>query len=148
MNICVVGTGYVGLSSGTCLAYLGHQVRGFDVDPKRAASLREGVLPIYEPRLDELFRLSRNNLTFGGDLALAMKDADAIFVTVGTPSLPDGSPDLQYIDSAAEMTGRISPPNPLSSSTSRPFRSAQIGEWNRLSAKHTGKTIERRTRVL
>ena len=76
-----------------------------DIDPKRAASLREGILPIYEPHVDDLFQLYRKNLTFGSDLALAMRDADAIFVTVGTPSLPDGRPDLQYIDSAAEMIG-------------------------------------------
>lgn len=106
MNICIVGTGYVGLSTGTCLAYLGHQVRGFDVDKQRTASLRKGVLPIYEPGLQELFNLARNNLTFGSDPALAMRDADVIFITVGTPSLRDGRPDLQYIDSAAETVGK------------------------------------------
>jgi len=106
MNICIVGTGYVGLSTGIFLAYLGHQVRGFDVDKDRAASLRKGVLPIYEPGLKELFTLSRENLTFGSDPTLAVRDADVIFITVGTPSLPGGRPDLQYIDSAAEMVGK------------------------------------------
>lgn len=88
------------------MAYLGHQVRGFDVDKQRAASLSKGVLPIYEPGLQELFSLSRTNLTFGSDPAVAIRDADVIFITVGTPSLPDGRPDLQYIDSAAEMVGK------------------------------------------
>jgi len=106
MNICIVGTGYVGLSTGTCLAYLGHQVRGFDVDKQRTALLRKGVLPIYEPGLQELFGLARKNLAFASDPAVAMRDADVIFITVGTPSLPDGRPDLQYIDSAAEVVGK------------------------------------------
>jgi len=88
------------------LAYLGHQVRGFDVDKERAALLRKGVLPIYEPGLQELFSLAKKNLTFGPDPALAMRDADVIFITVGTPSLPGGRPDLQYIDSAAETVGK------------------------------------------
>lgn len=106
MNIGIIGTGYVGLSTGTCLAYLGHRVRGFDVDQERIDSLRKGILPIYEPGLEDLFSLSRKNLTFGSDPASVIGDADVIFITVGTPSLPDGSADLRYIDSAAETIGR------------------------------------------
>ncbi len=106
MNVCIVGTGYVGLSTGVCLAYLGHQVKCLDVDERKIAGLQNGILPIYEPGLKELFDSSRNNLNFTSDPALAMWDAEVIFVTVGTPSLDDGRANLQYVEAATKMAGQ------------------------------------------
>lgn len=106
MRVCTVGTGYVGLSTATCLAYLGHQVRGFDVDKRKIALLQRGVLPIHEPGLEELLCLAKKHITFVDDPTFAVGDAEVIFVTVGTPSLADGSPDLQYLKSAAKMIGK------------------------------------------
>ncbi len=105
MKVCIIGTGYVGLSTGVCLAFLGHQVHCLDVNEQKIAGLRKGVLPIYEPGLAELFECSTKNLTFTTDAASAIHDAEVVFITVGTPSLPDGHADLQYIQAAAEMTG-------------------------------------------
>ena len=104
--MCTVGTGYVGLSTAICLAHLGHEVRGFDVDKGKIASLQKGVLPIYEPGLQELLGLARKKPTFVDDPAIALREAEVIFITVGTPSLSDGRPDLRYLHSAAEMIGK------------------------------------------
>src|SRR6516165_8757342 len=106
MRVCTVGTGYVGLSTATCLAFLGHQVRGFDVDKRKIALLQRDVLPIHEPGLEELLGLAKKNITFVDDPAFAVGDAEVIFVTVGTPSLGDGRPDLRCLESAAEMIGK------------------------------------------
>ena len=106
MNVCIVGTGYVGLSTGVCLAYLGHQVNCLDVDEQKIAGLNNGTLPIYEPGLKELFDSSRHNLTFTSDPAEAMHDAKIVFITVGTPSLEDGRANLQYVEAAAKMAGQ------------------------------------------
>ena len=106
MRVCTVGTGYVGLSTATCLAFLGHQVRGFDVDKRKIALLQRDVLPIHEPGLEELLGLAKKNITFVDDPAFAVGDAEVIFVTVGTPSLADGRPDLRCLESAAEMIGK------------------------------------------
>ncbi len=101
MKVCIVGTGYVGLSTAICLAYLGHEVRGLDVDKQKIESLRKGILPIHEPGLHELLHLTRNNLSFSADPAAAITGAEIIIVTVGTPNLADRRPDLRYLDSAA-----------------------------------------------
>lgn len=106
MKVCTVGTGYVGLSTAMCLAFLGHEVRGFDIDKRKIASLRKGVLPIYEPGLQELLALVQKKITFVDDLALAVRDSEVIFMTVGTPSLSDGRADLGFLRSAAEMIGK------------------------------------------
>jgi len=105
MRVCIIGTGYVGLSTGVCLAYLGHEVQCLDIDEQKIADLRKGNLPIYEPGLEELF-LERKSLNFTSEPAVAMRDAEVIFITVGTPSLPDGHPDLRHIYAAAEMAGK------------------------------------------
>ena len=96
----------MGLSTGVCLAYLGHQVQCLDVDKRKIAGLRKGTLPIYEPGLEELFESARINLNFTSEPALAMHDAEVIFITVGTPSLEDGRANLEYVHAAAEMAGK------------------------------------------
>jgi UDPglucose 6-dehydrogenase len=104
-KICIVGTGYVGLTTGVCLAFLGHQVTCVDVDQSKIDSLHRGEVPIYEPHLRELMVLAAENLAFTTSYAEGVADADVVFIAVGTPSAADGSPDLRYLRSAAQSIG-------------------------------------------
>lgn len=106
MRVLVVGTGYVGLTTGVALAYLGNQVTCLDIAQPKIDMLRAGQVPIYEPGLPELLALSANNLNFTTHYDEAdIAHCDVIFISVGTPSLPDGSADLQYVKMAAESIG-------------------------------------------
>jgi UDPglucose 6-dehydrogenase len=105
MNVCIIGTGYVGLTTGTCLAFLGHKVTCVDSDPKKIALLRAGQTPIYEPFLSELIAEANGNLRFTTDYSEAIPDARVIFIAVGTPPSPNGSPDLRYLSAAAHGIG-------------------------------------------
>lgn len=99
MKIAVAGTGYVGLVAGVCFAEVGHDVTCVDVDEKKVEIMRQGISPIYEEGLEEL--MQKNNakgaLHFTTDYQEAYRDADAIFIGVGTPEMPDGSANLSYI---------------------------------------------------
>lgn len=99
MNIAVVGTGYVGLVTGTCFSETGNHVTCVDIDEKKVARLRSGEIPIYEPGLDVLFERNtrQGRLKFTTDLAEAIKDAEVIFLALPTPPGEDGSADLSYI---------------------------------------------------
>ena len=103
-KICVIGTGYVGLVTGTCFADLGNEVICLDIDHERIASLKAGQMPIYEPGLEQLVKqnVAAERLFFTTDYALALKDAEYAFIAVGTPSGNDGEADLRYVRSAAE----------------------------------------------
>lgn len=103
-KICVIGTGYVGLVTGTCFADLGNDVTCLDVDENRIGNLKKGVMPIYEPGLEELVtrNVDSGRLSFTTNYAEAVKGADFAFIAVGTPSGGDGEADLQYVRSAAE----------------------------------------------
>ena len=105
MNVCIIGTGYVGLTTGTCLAFLGHKVTCVDSDPQKIALLQAGQTPIYEPFLNELIAEANGNLRFTTDYAEAIPDARVIFIAVGTPPSPNGSPDLRYLSAAAQGIG-------------------------------------------
>jgi UDPglucose 6-dehydrogenase len=105
MNVCIIGTGYVGLTTGTCLAFLGHEVTCVDSDPKKIALLQAGQTPIYEPFLTELIGEANGNLRFTTDYSEAIPDARVIFIAVGTPPSPNGSPDLRYLSAAAHGIG-------------------------------------------
>ena len=105
MKVSIIGTGYVGLTTGVCLAYLGHRVTCIDSDEKKIAVLNSGKTPIYEPYLTELLAEARPNLQFCCDYASAVPDAEVIFIAVGTPPSPDGSPDLRYVSAAARGIG-------------------------------------------
>ena len=98
-KIAVAGTGYVGLVAGVCFAEVGHDVTCVDVDEKKVKLMESGVSPIYEDGLEELMK--KNNATghlrYTTDYKAAYKDADAIFIGVGTPEMPDGSANLSYI---------------------------------------------------
>ena len=105
MRICVVGTGYVGLVSGTCFAEFGTDVTCVDKDEAKIAGLRKGIMPIYEPGLEDLVekQVKAGRLTFSTDLKSALKDADAVFIAVGTPTRKtDGHEDLTYVFEAAK----------------------------------------------
>lgn len=85
MKIAVAGTGYVGLVTGVCLASKGHQVTCVDVDEKKIDVMRQGISPIYEPGLSELMQQNMERLNFTTDYQAAYKDAEVIFIGVGTP---------------------------------------------------------------
>lgn len=109
MRISVVGTGYVGLVSGTCIAESGVTVTCVDVDEKKISTLNAGEIPIYEPGLAELVAKNRmdERLFFTTSLQESLKDADAVFIAVGTPPDEDGSADLKYVLGVAEEIGRL-----------------------------------------
>jgi UDPglucose 6-dehydrogenase len=108
MKLAFFGTGYVGLVSGVCFADLGNDVICVDVDPERLAKLKKGEAPFYEPGLSELMTrgIKEGRITFTDDGAMAVKDADILFITVGTPSLPNGEADLSYVFQVAETVGK------------------------------------------
>ncbi|WP_245575099.1 UDP-glucose dehydrogenase family protein [Meiothermus rufus] len=106
MKVAVIGTGYVGITTGVTLAYVGHQVTCVDVDPQKLALLRAGKAPIYEPNLEELMHLARERLRFTDTYAEAVPEANVIYIAVGTPPTADGSPDLRYVQAAAEGIGQ------------------------------------------
>jgi len=107
MNICVVGSGYVGLVTGACLADFGMHVTGVDKDASKVDALRRGRVPIYEPGLPTLVRknMKEERLCFTTELGPAIEEAQAIFIAVGTPPLPDGSADLRFIREVATAIG-------------------------------------------
>ena len=102
-QICVVGVGYVGLVTAACFADLGNRVVALDVNEERVANLKKGIMPIYEPGLDELVKrnVKAGRITFTSSYTEALKGAEYAFIAVGTPSGSDGSADLQYVAAAA-----------------------------------------------
>ncbi|MGB1586999.1 MAG: UDP-glucose dehydrogenase family protein [Thermoplasmatota archaeon] len=103
MNITVLGTGYVGLVTGTCLADLGHDVTCVDIDPERIQRLHAGEMPIYEPGLDDVVarNVEAERLAFANDDA-SVPGADVIFIAVGTPQGPDGAANLSFLEAAVD----------------------------------------------
>jgi UDPglucose 6-dehydrogenase len=99
----MIWTGYVGLVSGACLADFGHHVICVDIDGERIDRLEQGEIPIYEPGLKDVVanNVRAERLHFTKNLADAVRDADVVFIAVGTPSLPDGGTDLKYVFDAA-----------------------------------------------
>ncbi|TDR82840.1 UDP-glucose dehydrogenase family protein [Paludibacterium purpuratum] len=108
MKITVIGSGYVGLVTGTCLAEVGNHVCCLDLDAKKIATLKQGGIPIFEPGLDDLVRrnVEAGRLTFTTDVAESVAFGEVQFIAVGTPPDEDGSADLQYVISAARNIGR------------------------------------------
>ncbi|MCL6555545.1 MAG: UDP-glucose/GDP-mannose dehydrogenase family protein [Burkholderiales bacterium] len=108
MKITIIGTGYVGLVTGTCLAEVGNEVMCLDVDARKIALLNEGGIPIYEPGLEDLVRrnVAAGRLHFTTDVAKSVAFGQVQFIAVGTPPDEDGSADLQYVVAAARNIGR------------------------------------------
>ncbi|MBM4257086.1 MAG: UDP-glucose/GDP-mannose dehydrogenase family protein [Deltaproteobacteria bacterium] len=111
MKLCVIGTGYVGLVSGTCFAEGGNDVICVDIDEQKIADLRNGKIPIYEPGLEELIRRNVNDgrLRFTTDLSMAVKDSLVCFIAVGTPQDDDGSADLSMVLKATSDIAKVMP---------------------------------------
>ncbi|MFV1979180.1 MAG: UDP-glucose 6-dehydrogenase, partial [Myxococcota bacterium] len=108
MNVCMIGTGYVGLVSGACFAEFGVQVVCADNDEAKVAALRSGTVPIYEPGIEGLVErnVSQGRLSFTTDTAEAIRSSLVVFIAVSTPSLPDGSTDLTMVEAVAREIGR------------------------------------------
>ena len=107
-QICVIGVGYVGLVTAACFADLGNRVVALDVDQQRVENLKKGIMPIYEPGLEELVKRNTKGgrLSFTTSYAEALKSAEFAFIAVGTPSGVDGNADLQYVDAAARSIAK------------------------------------------
>ncbi|HSJ85705.1 MAG TPA: UDP-glucose/GDP-mannose dehydrogenase family protein [Anaerolineales bacterium] len=107
-QICVIGVGYVGLVTAACFADLGNRVVALDVDDKRVENLKKGIMPIYEPGLEELVKrnVKAGRLSFTTSYADALEGAEFAFIAVGTPSGVDGNADLKYVESAARSIAK------------------------------------------
>jgi UDPglucose 6-dehydrogenase len=108
MRVCTIGTGYVGLVTGACLAHIGHDVICVDNNPAKVELMRAGNSPIYEPGLSEIMQaaMSSGRLQFTTDLAAGVKHGEILFIAVGTPPLPNGSSDTQYVEAVAKGIGQ------------------------------------------
>src|SRR5580700_1386844 len=104
MDITIIGCGYVGLVTGTCLASIGHTVRGVEKDAKKLKTLMDGHCPIFEPGLQELMQenYASGQLQFTENVKAAVKDAEVVFLCVGTPPKPDGTVDMSYLEAAGK----------------------------------------------
>lgn len=108
MKITIIGSGYVGLVSGACFSDVGINVVCVDIDSKKIENLNKGIIPIYEPGLEEMLTRNKNKgrLSFTTDLAAALKDSEVLFISVGTPQDEDGSADLKYVLEVARECGK------------------------------------------
>jgi len=108
-NITVIGVGYVGLVTGTCFADLGNRIVCLDIQEERIANLQKGILPIYEPGLEEMVarNVKAGRLSFTTSYADGIKEAEFVFIAVGTPSDVDGEADLQYVRAASESIAEV-----------------------------------------
>lgn len=127
MKVAVVGAGYVGLATTATLAWVGHQVVCVDADPNKVYLLNSGTLPVHEPHLPELLALVRGRVRFTTSYAEALAGCQVAFVCVGTPPLPDGTPDLSQIESAARSLGEHLDTEPVVVATKS---TAPIGNGN------------------
>ncbi len=109
MNIAVIGTGYVGLVSGTCFAESGNKVICVDIDKNKVEQMKKGFIPIYEPGLEEIFQknIENKNLSFSTDLESSIKKAEVIFLALPTPPGADGSADLSFVLGVAKDLGKL-----------------------------------------
>jgi UDPglucose 6-dehydrogenase len=106
MKVAIIGTGYVGLTTGVCLSFVGHSVHCLDTDASKIAALRSGAVPIYEPNLPELIKEAEHNLHFTTRYEEAIPGADVVFIAVGTPPTPSGAPNLEFLSQAAKCIGQ------------------------------------------
>ena len=108
MNITIIGSGYVGLVSGTCFSEMGNKVTCVDIDPKKTEKLNKGIIPIFEPGLEQMVlkNVKNKNLFFTTNLGEAIHDTEIVFIAVGTPMGDDGSADLQYVLAVAKSIGQ------------------------------------------
>ena len=107
MRVCVIGTGYVGLVTGVCLAHIGHHVICIDNNEEKVKLMKSGQSPIYEPGLSEIMHEASQagNLEFTSDLAAGVAHGEVLFIAVGTPALPNGESDTRYVEAVARGIG-------------------------------------------
>ena len=107
MKVCVIGTGYVGLVTGVCLAHIGHDVICIDNNEEKIKLMKSGQSPIYEPGLSDLMKdcINNKNLIFSADLKLGVEHGEILFIAVGTPALPNGDSDTRYVEAVAKGIG-------------------------------------------
>ncbi|MCS7249857.1 MAG: UDP-glucose/GDP-mannose dehydrogenase family protein [candidate division WOR-3 bacterium] len=107
MEITIIGTGYVGLTTGACFAHIGHKVICVDNDERKIDLLNKGIIPIYEPKLDEIIEEAKrkNLISFTTDMAYGVKNSKVLFIAVGTPPKETGEPDLSYVENVASQIG-------------------------------------------
>ena len=129
MHVAVIGTGYVGLVTGACLAEIGHQVVCMDDDPAKIATLQAGRLPVFEPHLAPMVDRTRRagRLRFTTDVAATVRDAAVIFICVNTPSRPDGEADLTYVERAVRRIAEHATQDTLI--TEKSTVPVQTGQW-------------------
>ena len=106
MRVAIIGTGYVGLTTGVCLGFVGHSVWCLDSDESKINDLRKGKIPIYEPFLEDLLEEAKPNLHFTSSYAEAVPEAEVVFIAVGTPPTPSGAPNLEFLSQAARSIGQ------------------------------------------
>ncbi|MGA0201305.1 MAG: FAD-dependent monooxygenase, partial [Prochlorotrichaceae cyanobacterium] len=107
MRVCVIGTGYVGLVTGVCLAHIGHHVICIDNNEEKVKLMKSGQSPIFEPGLSELMKeaIASGNIEFSSDLNAGVNHGEILFIAVGTPALPNGESDTRYVEAVAKGIG-------------------------------------------
>ena len=146
MRVAIIGTGYVGLTTGVCLSFMGHSVSCLDTDEAKIKALKDGHIPIYEPHLDELIEEARPNLTFTSSYADAIPGAEVVFIAVGTPPTPSGAPIWNIFRRRQKASDSTSTARSPSWSTNRRCRSAAATGSARCCAIrwNSGRTRSRR----
>ncbi|MGQ9736040.1 MAG: UDP-glucose dehydrogenase family protein [Thermaceae bacterium] len=143
MRVAVIGTGYVGLTTALSLAYLGHEVVGVDLDETKVAGLNRGVVPFFEPHITDLLHLVRTRVRFTTRYEEAVPGAEIVFIAVGTPSLPDGRPDLSQVREAAERVGRALSPGRSTVVVNKSTVPVGSGNWVRAILEETASPAAR-----
>ena len=146
MNICIFGTGYVGLVTGACLADSGHNIFCIDIDQKKIDLLNSGTIPIYEPGLEELVErnLSAKRIHFLSDSTSSIKESEVIMIAVGTPTNKDGSANLKYVLAVAkEIAKKIEDPKVIVTKSTVPVGTSElITETIKEALKENSKNID------
>ena len=142
MNICIIGAGYVGLVSGACFADLGNTVICVDNDEKKVKSLSSGLVPIYEPGLEELIKRNRKEgrLSFGSNIKDGVRKSEVIFIAVGTPSRDNGEADLTFVENVCREIAFSMPSYRLI--VEKSTVPVNTGEW----VEHTIKIFKKKKR--
>lgn len=134
MKVCVIGTGYVGLVTGVCLAHMGHDVICIDNNEQKVKLMQSGRSPIYEPGLSELMQSSMQSgkLQFSSDLAAGVNHGEIMFVAVGTPALPNGESDTRYVEAVAKGIGEHLPTDVYKVIVNKSTVPIGSGDWVRM----------------